>query len=239
MQVKTERLQKILSAGGIASRREAERMILAGRVFVNGIQAKTGQSAVFGVDSIVVDNVPLIPVDKHVYLMLNKPGGYLTTSKDERGRQTVMELVADAGCRIYPVGRLDLHSEGLLIFTNDGEFAHKVMHPSFNKQKSYEVTVRGNTQRAAEMLRLPVNIDNYVVNAISVKIIEETHTGGRILIKISEGRNRQIRKMCNACGLKVRALKRVSIGELTLGALETGKWRYLTPEEVLLLSSGK
>jgi len=232
MQRKTERLQKILSANGITSRREAERMITEGRVSVNGIQAAIGQSAQIGVDCITVDGMPIIPLEEHVYLMLNKPRGYLTTSYDDRGRQTVMELICDIDSRVYPVGRLDLNSEGLLLLTNDGDFANAVMHPSFNKQKTYEVTVRGDVKKAAELLRLPVSIDKFVVQALKVELIDASPGGGTLFITIAEGRNRQVRKMCAACGLNVDTLRRTSIGELCLGDLKTGKWRHLTENEV-------
>ena len=229
---KPERLQKILSANGISSRREAEKMISDGRVIINGLVATLGQCAIPGVDEILVDGETLAYVDKFIYLMLNKPLGYLSTVKDERGRLTVMELVSDAGGRVYPVGRLDLNSEGLLLFTNDGDFANAVMHPSYNINKTYEVKVRGDIKKSAELLRLPISIDSYTVHALDIKIAEETEKGGRLLIKITEGRNRQVRKMCAACGLTVDGLKRVSIGDLELGDLETGKWRKLTEEEV-------
>jgi len=233
------RLQKILSAHGIASRREAERMIADGRVEINGVKATVGQSAIPGQDRITVDSIELKHADKKIYLMLNKPEGYLTTVTDDRSRQTVMELVSGAEARVYPVGRLDLNSEGLLLFTNDGEFANRIMHPSFNINKAYEVKVRGDVQEAVRLLQMPVCIDEHTVRVVNVEIIEKTTSGGRITITISEGRNRQVRKMCIACGLKVDKLKRISIGELMLGDLKTGKWRHLTEDEVLLLSSEK
>jgi len=232
---KPERLQKIISAYGAASRRAAEKMILEGRVTVNGLTAKTGQSAVFDIDVIAVDGEPLAGKDDHVYIMLNKPGGYLTTVSDDRGRKTVMELVADAGVRVYPVGRLDLDSEGLLLFTNDGAFANKVGHPSNNKIKTYQARVRGDAAKAAKLLAEPVKIDEYTVHAIHAGVISLTSDGGTLEIAVTEGRNRQVRKMCAACGVSVCDLKRTSVGTLELGSLESGKWRYLTQEEVLLL----
>jgi len=238
MQEKKERLQKILSASGIASRREAERMIIDGRVLVNGIPAVTGQLAQLGADEISVDGIALSPPDKRIYIMLNKPRGYLSTVKDERGRRTVMELVADVNERLFPVGRLDLNSEGLLLFTNDGEFANEIMHPSFNKQKTYEAEVSGNAYNAARLMRSPIDIDGHTVKACSVILSKATEKGGVLRITIIEGRNRQIRKMCSACGVSVITLKRTSIGELELGRLESGKWRYLTDKEVSALGKG-
>ena len=210
-------------------------MILEGKVTVNGITAMTGQSAVFGIDVITVDGEPLIEKDEHVYIMLNKPGGYLTTVSDDRGRKTVMELVADAGVRVYPVGRLDNDTEGLLLFTNDGAFANKVAHPSGNKIKTYQARVRGDAAKAVKLLAEPVMIDEHTVHALHVQLISLTPDGGVLEIAVAEGRNRQVRKMCAACGVSVCELKRTSVGTLELGALESGQWRYLTQEEVLSL----
>ena len=230
-----ERLQKILSAHGAASRREAERLIQDGRVTVNGIKAELGQSAEFGIDEIAIDGKLLEPVDELVYIMLNKPRGYVTTVSDERGRKTVMELVSDVGARVYPVGRLDLNSEGLLLMTNDGQFANAVAHPSFNNTKIYEVRVRGDAETAVTRLCQPIMIDSHLVVASDARLIKHTADGGVLSISIVEGRNRQIRKMCNECGLYVQSLKRVSVGALKLGALGTGKWRHLTAAERSLL----
>jgi len=229
---KPVRLQKILSTAGIASRREAEKMISAGRVLVNGATAVLGQAALPGSDNITVDGQPLTASEKLVYLMLNKPCGYLTTVRDERGRKTVMELVSGVNIRVYPIGRLDLNSEGLLLFTNDGDFANKIMHPSFNKKKTYQLKVRGDVHKAIGLLKLPVAVDDYEVTAVDAQLISQSNNGGVIKITISEGRNRQVRKMCAACGLIVDALKRISVGELSLGNLSTGKWRFLTENEV-------
>jgi 23S rRNA pseudouridine2605 synthase len=229
---KPERIHKILAAQGIASRRKAEGLIDEGRVCINGVIAVKGQCAIPGLDLITVDGTPLADKPEHVYLMLNKPKGYLTTVTDDRGRKTVMELVRDAGSRIYPIGRLDLNSEGLLLFTNDGDFANKVMHPSNNKQKSYLVEVRGDIDTAIDLLRKPIIIDNHTVCAVSVELIDKKSNAGTLKITIVEGRNRQIRKMCTTCGLSVKSLKRISIGQLELDTLRTGYWRYLTNEEV-------
>jgi len=228
-----ERLQKILSKNAIASRREAEELIKNGRVKVNGVIAALGQSAQPGIDEITVDGVPVSTVEKRIYLMLNKPRGFLSTVKDDRGRKTVMELVKDVNERVFPIGRLDLDSEGLLLFTNDGEFANTVMHPSFKLHKTYRVETTGDIKKAIILMNNPMEIDGISIKAIKAVIKQETKNGGILEITIAEGRNRQIRKMCNTCGLKVKALKRISIGNLELGELKNGHWRYLTNNEVL------
>ena len=225
------RIQKILSSGGVASRREAERMIRAGRVTVGGVTAMIGQSALYGVDDIAIDGVPLVYVDDPVYIMLNKPVGYVTTMNDERGRRTVAALVADAGVRVYPVGRLDMNSEGLLLMTNDGMFANAVAHPSSNIEKTYEVDARGDVAEAVLHMRGNMRIDSHIVRASAVSLKKKTDNGGVLSITIHEGRNRQIRKMCAQCGLDILSLKRVSVGSIALGPLKTGQWRYLTQEE--------
>ena len=227
-----ERIQKILSANGVASRREAERLIREGRVTVGGVPAIIGQRARFCVDEISVDNVPLAAVKPLVYIALNKPCGYVSTVRDDMGRKTIIDLVSDAGIHVYPVGRLDMDSEGLLLLTNDGKFANAVAHPSFNITKTYEVKVRGDADGAASLLRDPMEIDSHLVQAVSVHLQKRFDGGGILEVVIREGRNRQIRKMCALCGLRVLALKRTAIGDLTLGSLSSGKWRYLTDEEV-------
>lgn len=231
-----ERLQKILSAHGAASRRGAERMILEGRVTVNGSAARLGQSASVGRDVIAVDGEQLGPRADRVCIMLNKPRGYITTVRDDRGRKTVMELVSGLDVKVYPVGRLDMDSEGLLLLTNDGGFAEIVSHPSYNKVKKYEVRVRGDVPAAVPLLRRPMVIDSHTVCAGSVGILEQTGRGALLSVSVSEGRNRQIRKMCAAAGLDVESLKRVSVGSLDLGTLEPGQWRRLTSDEVRALS---
>ena len=226
------RIQKILSAHGVASRRASEQLILQGRVTVNGNVATIGGSADDECDDIRIDGTALAPAGKPVYLMLNKPAGYLTTVSDDRGRMSVLQLVSDAGARVYPVGRLDMDSEGLLLMTNDGQFANSVMHPSFNIAKTYEVCVRGDIDGGLVSLKRHVTIDEYTVHAVSAAIKERSGARAVISIQIAEGRNRQIRKMCAVCGLYVESLKRVAIGPLELGSLETGKWRFLTRDEV-------
>ncbi|MCL2820454.1 MAG: rRNA pseudouridine synthase [Oscillospiraceae bacterium] len=232
MHQKKERLQKIISACGITSRREAEKIIAEGRVKINGVTATLGQSAQLGTDTITVDGTVLTDTGKSIYIMLNKPCGYITTVKDQRGRKTVMELVSDAEQRVFPVGRLDLDSEGLLLFTNDGDFANRVMHPSYSINKTYEADVIGDAAKAAKLMKKPLKIDGHTVQAHSVRQINETKTGGTLEIIIAEGRNRQVRKMCNICGVKVSVLRRISIGTINLGGLKPGHWRHLTDDEV-------
>jgi len=232
MNKEAERLQKILSAYGVASRRAAEKMIEKGRVCVNGAVATTGQSAVDGVDIITVDGVQLEKKAEHIYIMLNKPQGYLTTVYDSRGRPTVMKLLKDIRERIYPVGRLDMDSEGLLLFTNDGDFAQKIMHPSYDILKTYMVEVKGDVEAASIALTKPIPINSGEVTAKKIEVLKILQDGGIINITVSEGKNRQVRKMCHACNLTVIKLQRVSIGALSLGSLASGRWRKLTDKEI-------
>ena len=211
-------------------------MIIGGRVAVNGRAAVLGQSARLGYDDITVDGVPLEPKKEPVYIMLNKPRGYITTVKDDRGRKTVMDLVSDLDTKVYPVGRLDMASEGLLLMTNDGHFAGIVAHPSSGKTKKYEVRVHGDILAAADVLRRPMIIDARSVQAASVEVSELSGDTALLSIAVYEGLNRQIRKMCARCGLKVHSLKRVAVGPLDLGSLESGQWRFLTDNEVRLLT---
>lgn len=226
-----ERLQKLLSACGVASRRAAEEYINAGRVSVNGETARLGDKADPERDCIEVDGVPLKRGETHTYLMLNKPRGYVTTLSDERGRKTVAQLVADCGVRVWPVGRLDLDSEGLLIMTDDGELTNLLTHPSHEKEKEYLVTVTGDVERAIPILAAPMSLDGVELAPAQVRWVGE----GTLSIVIHEGKNRQVRRMCAAAGLSVVRLKRVREGQLRLGTLHTRKWRVLTEEEVARL----
>ena len=223
-----ERLQKILSSRGIASRRKAEELIENGHVSVNGVRAHLGDKADPDRDIIKVNGARIPGRGDLVYIMLNKPRGYITSMSDEKGRPTVVELTADLGERVYPVGRLDWDSEGLLLLTNDGDFANTIAHPSNNKVKTYLVTVEGNIERALDKLRSPMVIDGYKIRPAKVDVVGED----RLSIKIHEGRNRQVRKMCAASGLTVLNLKRTAIGQVELGRLKTGTWRYLTAAEI-------
>ncbi len=226
-----QRLQKLLSARGVASRRTCEQMIADGRVSVNGVTARLGQSADDEADVILLDGRPIPEQREYVYIMLNKPRGYITTLSDEKGRKTVAQLVSDCGTRVYPVGRLDYNSEGLLIMTNDGSLTNKMTHPSNEKTKTYIVTVHGNAENAEQKLSQPMVIDGYAIRPAKVRLLRERRNGGDFEITIHEGRNRQIRKMCEKCGMTVVRLVRIREDGLELGQLPPGKWRYLTQEE--------
>ena len=226
-----ERLQKILSARGVASRRKAEEMITAGRVFVNGVRASLGDTADPELDQITADGDVIPSPQKKVYIILHKPRGYVTTLSDEKGRRNAAELVADCGMRVYPVGRLDMDSEGLLLFTNDGDFAQKMMHPSHEVDKTYLVTVKGYTSANLELLKQPVTLDGYTIKKPKVRLLETEGEKARLEVVIHEGRNRQVRRMCELAGMEVVRLVRITEGSLRLGNLPRGKWRYLTDEE--------
>ncbi|MBQ3481823.1 MAG: rRNA pseudouridine synthase [Oscillospiraceae bacterium] len=231
-----ERLQKIIAASGLTSRRAAEALIAAGRVSVNGAVASLGDRADAARDRIEVDGKSLAPAEEKVYIMLNKPRGFVTTLRDEKGRKTVAELVSELGVRLYPVGRLDMNSEGLLIMTNDGELAEGLMHPRGGAEKCYRTTVTGEgIPAAAEKLRAPMLIDGYRTRGARVEIERLTDRGGVLLITIGEGRNRQVRKMCEQAGLRVTRLCRISEGGLKLGELKTGCWRELSRAEIARL----
>lgn len=227
----TERLQKILSGRGVASRRTAEKMIADGRITVNGRVALLGESADPDIDEILLDGRALPSPSGNVYILLHKPRGYVTTVSDDRGRKTVMELVQDCPARVYPVGRLDMDSEGLLLLTNDGEFANALMHPRHNVDKTYEVWVTGYHQAAAALLARPISLDGYTIRKPEVKLLWEDGRKAKFLVTIHEGRNRQVRRMCEAADMQVTRLRRISEGNLKLGDLPLGKWRYLTDEE--------
>ena len=228
-----ERLQKILSARGVASRRKAEEMIEKGLVTVNGAAAVLGDTADPETDEILVEGKELPSRQEYVYILLNKPRGYVTTLQDEKGRKDVAQLVADCGCRVYPVGRLDMDSEGLLLFTNDGEFAHTLMHPSHQVDKTYRVQVTGCSDETLQRLGEPITLDGYTIAKPTVRRLKGDQNGKATLeVIIHEGRNRQVRRMCAAAGMEVKRLVRVAEGSLTLGDLPLGKWRHLTKEEV-------
>lgn len=232
-----ERLQKLLSQRGVASRREAERYILTGRVSVNGRTAVLGDQADPELDQILVDGRPLAQAGPRTYLMLNKPRGYVTTLSDEKGRPTVAALVAGCGARVWPVGRLDLDSEGLLIMTDDGALTHRLIHPSHEVDKEYRVWVRGDADRALPILRQPMVLDGVPLSPAEVRPLGQRREGFLLAFTIHEGRNRQIRRMCAAAGLEVRRLRRVREGPLVLGDLPTGQWRPLTGRELALLGA--
>ncbi len=231
-----ERLQKLIARAGVCSRRSAESLLTAGRVTVNGVAAHLGDKADADTDVIAIDGTAIAFAEPSVYLMLNKPRGYVTTLSDEKGRKNVSELVKELGTRLYPVGRLDMYSEGLLIMTNDGDFANRLMHPSHEIDKCYHTWVRGeDVGWAVELLRCPMEIDGYVTSPAQVDILELKGEEALLGITIHEGRNRQVRKMCEAAGLKVTRLMRVSEGGVKLGTLKSGRWRRLTEEELNML----
>ena len=231
-----ERLQKIISSRGICSRRTAEQWITEGRVSVNGKIAILGDQA-DDHDTILIDGTELPPKQEFVYIMLHKPRGYVTTLSDEKGRPTVAQLV-DCGTRVFPIGRLDYNSEGLLLFTNDGMFADQMMHPKGNVPKTYLVTVEGDLNSAESRLSRPIELDGYRIRKPVVKKQSDQGRKGRFYITIYEGRNRQIRRMCEAADLRVLRLCRISEGDVSLGRLPLGKWRYLTIEEIQSLKEG-
>ena len=227
-----ERLQKIISRYGAASRRKAEELILAGRVRLNGNTAKLGDTAIDGEDVIQIDGITLRKEPRRVYIMLNKPRGYVTTMADEKGRKTVRDLVADCPERVYPVGRLDLNSEGLLLMTNDGAFANRLMHPSHKIDKVYHVWVSDYRPGADGKLQEPVVMDGRTTSPATVKLLSVKDSIAMLEITIHEGRNRQVRRLCEHVGLTVTRLRRVQEGSLSLGNLPVGQWRELTVDEL-------
>ena len=232
-----ERLQKILSAAGVCSRRAAEGYLTAGRITVNGEMAQLGQQADPETDDIRVDGVPLDREPEAVYLMLNKPRGYVTTVSDEQERKTVMDLLTGVHTRIYPVGRLDRDSEGLLLLTNDGALTQRLLHPSHEVSKEYRVTVSGPVEHAAENLRRIRDVAGMAIRAAEVQMLRREGNRAELRIVIHEGRNRQIRRMCARCGLEVLRLQRVREHCLELGTLPLGQWRYLTAAEIAALKT--
>ena len=230
-----ERIQKIMASRGIASRRASEELILQGRVTCNGQVCGLGDRADPEKDTILVDGRPLPSTPDAIYILLHKPRGYVTTLSDEKGRKNVSQLVSDCPQRVYPVGRLDMDSEGLLLLTNDGELANHLMHPSHVVDKVYQVWVQGFSPEGLERLSQPIELDGYRIRKPNVKCQKRTGDKALLQITIHEGRNRQIRRMCAIAGMEVQRLKRIREGSLSLGQLPLGKWRYLTKEEVQAL----
>ncbi len=228
------RLQKYFSDCGVLSRRAAEAEILAGRVTVNGVPAALGDKVMPGKDAVAWNGAPVLPrADKpYRYILLNKPRGVVCTAKDEQGRRNVTDLVRIPGTRLYPVGRLDMDSDGLLLLTDDGAFANHLTHPRHEIPKVYRVTVSpAPTEAQLAALRAPMELDGYRLLPVDVR-----REGDTVLrMELHEGRNRQIRRMCEAVGLKVTALTRIAVGTLTLGDLPCGKWRDLTACEIAYL----
>ena len=227
-----ERLQKLIASAGLCARRTAEDWISAGRVCVNGAVASLGDRADLETDTVTVDGAPLPGKPGAVYLMLNKPRGYVTTLSDERGRPTAASLVRGCGTRVYPVGRLDLDSEGLLLFTNDGALTHALLHPSHQVDKTYIVTVTGAAENSARQLSAVDRLDGQPIVPAQVDELYRRGDRAEYRIVIHQGKKRQIRRMCAAVGLTVTRLCRVAEGDIALGDLPPGKWRYLTAEEL-------
>ncbi len=235
------RLQKYFTDCGVMSRRAAEAEIRAGKVKINGKVARIGDQVEPMVDKVEYGGAVIIPeIDEKICIMLNKPRGYITTMSDDKGRKTVSSLVSDLGVRVYPIGRLDMESDGLLLLTNDGELANRLTHPKHDIPKIYHVTVKGAVSAAAlNTLCTPLTIDGYKIRPVSAQIISVTPAGNTVLkMPLYEGRNRQIRKMCDAAGLEVKKLSRVAVGNIELGKLASGKWRRLTKKEIAYLSAG-
>lgn len=229
-----DRIQKIIADAGYCSRRKAEELISQGRVKLNGRPIKLGDKA-FPKDIISIDDQRLyIPKKKNkLYIMLNKPRGYVTTVSDELGRKSVMELLDGIEERVYPVGRLDKNTEGLLLFTNDGKFSNDIMHPSKHISKTYRVTVRPDiSEEQLVQLSTGIELDGKKTLPATVTVVTKEENRVVLLMTIKEGRNRQIRRMCEAVGLEVARLRRISIGPLKLGMLKSGTWRELKPDEL-------
>lgn len=232
------RLQKFLSEAGVCSRRKAEEYITAGKIKVNGRVATLGDKVDPIRDKIMMSGKRILPGKTKMYIMLHKPRGYVTTLKDEMGRKCVEELVQDAGVRLFPVGRLDRNSEGLLLMTNDGEFANKLTHPSRHVAKVYRVTVREKvTEEQAGRLAGGLMIDGKRTLPCDVNILDAKEERSVLNIVLYEGRNRQIRKMCEEVGLTVIRLKRTEIAGVKLGMLPQGKWRELNEKEMKHLNN--
>ena len=231
----SEKIQKIIANAGLCSRRKAEEMISAGLVTINGTQAMLGDRADAETDEICVEGKPIQKAETLYYIMLNKPKGYVCTASDEQGRKNVTELTAEIPTRLYPVGRLDMYSEGLLLMTNDGGFAYRLTHPKHNIYKEYIVKVAGLEKDPISSLSKPMEIDGYAIAPPIVRLLQSGNGEYLVSIQIREGRNRQVRKMCEHCGYKVKSLKRVAIGLVELGHLPSGKWRELTKEELKIL----
>lgn len=232
------RLQKFLAACSVASRRKCEELIEAGAVKVNGQTAKLGDK-VSPHDKVTVHGRRVVQKkDRLVYVALHKPRGFITTMQDEMGRKCVRELVEDVGERVFPVGRLDRDSEGLLLMTNDGELANRITHPSHHVSKVYRVTVGPDApEEKLDIMRTGVELDGRLTAPAQVTVVTREPTRTVLQVTINEGRNRQIRRMCEALGLEVKRLKRTAVGPVKLGMLHPGSWRFLTPEELDKLKS--
>jgi len=234
------KLQKYFSDCGLMSRRAAEEEIKRGLVRVNGVVAELGRRVDPDTDLIEYKGAPVVKkTAERTYIMLNKPRGYVTTLSDEKGRPTVLGLIGTLGVRVYPVGRLDMDSDGLLLLTDDGELTNRLTHPRHEIPKIYHVTVAGSVgTEKLTALSSPMDIDGYRILPVKTRVISADGRSTVLEMTLFEGRNRQIRKMCDQCDLRVTRLCRVALGDLSLGSLEVGKWRRLTPDEVEYLKGG-
>ena len=233
------KLQKFFGDAGVMSRRAAEKEIAAGKVKVNGLAASLGDRVDPDCDTVEYGGKVIRPrgTAGRTYIALNKPVGYVTTMSDEQGRRTVADLVGDVKGRVYPVGRLDMYSDGLLLLTDDGELANRLTHPSHNIPKKYRATVTAHvTQEMLEKLREPIELDGYMLRPFEVEIDGFTKCGEAdatvLIFTLHEGRNREIRRICEHHGMKIARLTRFEIGEICLGSLPVGKWRALTDDEI-------
>jgi 23S rRNA pseudouridine2605 synthase len=233
----TERLQKIMSEFGVASRRKCEEMIAAGKVKVNGrLITEQGYKADKAKDIIEVDGKILKDSGDKIYIMLNKPTGYITSVKDQFGRPTVMDLLKGINVRVFPIGRLDYDTEGLIILTNDASLTYRITHPKHNVDKTYRALVLGEvTQKDVFSISQGIEIEDYVTAPGKLEIVKYAKGNSLIDITIHEGKNRQVRKMCSAIGHDVLRLKRIRIGRIGLESIKTGEWRYLTDSEIKYL----
>ncbi len=234
-----QRVQKLMAQAGLCSRRTAEQWMLDGRVTVNGLPARPGDQADPETDRIEVDGKPLALGGEMVYLMLHKPRGYVTTLRDEFGRQTAADLVRGCGTRVFPVGRLDKDSEGLLLFTNDGELMQRLIHPKYEVDKLYRVTVQGDWRRGVPLLREMDTLEGEPIAPAQVEVDREMGESAVLRMTIHQGKNRQIRRMCRQAGLGVTRLERIVEHGIYLGNLPCGKWRALTEEEITRLKESE
>lgn len=231
------RLQKYLAQCGVASRRKCEALIEAGHVLVNGQPASLGASVDPETDTVTVDG-EAVSLDRNIYVVLNKPKDVVTTAKDPQGRKTVLDCVTGVTSRIYPVGRLDIDVEGVLLLTNDGELAHRLTHPSFEIEKVYMAWVEGRVlPEAVEHLEKGVPLEDGVTAPAKAQVIRENEGKTLVRLTIHEGKKREVKRMCAAVGHPVACLRRVRIGDVGLDELRSGEWRYLRPDEVQRLKS--
>jgi 23S rRNA pseudouridine2605 synthase len=234
-----ERLNKIIAMAGIASRRRADELISSGLVTVNGrVESSLGSKAVWGADSIAVNGQPVPDPPKNVYVMLNKPFGYVSTLRDPEARPIIRDLIRDVEERLYPVGRLDFDSQGLLILTNDGELAYRLMHPRYHVARTYKVTIEGHiSDRSVERLTKGVHLEDGPASPAHIKVVERRRERSVVRITIFEGRSREVRRIFEAVGHNAIKLIRIGYGSLHLGDLRVGKYRRLTDSEVKTLRS--